>query len=117
MLVRRDVLRASKVMAERVLSNPKIQVLFNTIALEAIGNGKQLTQLRVKQGNTERIYDVGGLFYAIGHTPNTEFLKNQIELDKDGYILTKPGTSETSVNGVFAAGDVQGNYAFFILIL
>ena len=109
MLVRRDVLRASKVMAKRALSHPKITVLWNTTPIEAKGDGELLTGLRLKDTKTgeERDLEVNGLFYAIGHIPATELVKGQLELDEDGYIKTKPGTPETSVEGVFAAGDVQ----------
>jgi thioredoxin reductase (NADPH) len=109
MLVRRDVLRASKVMAKRALSHPKITVLWNTTPIEAKGDGELLTALRLKDTKTgeERDLEVNGLFYAIGHVPATELVKGQLELDEDGYIKTKPGTPETSVDGVFAAGDVQ----------
>jgi thioredoxin reductase (NADPH) len=108
LLVRRDVLRASKAMQERVLKNPKIQVLWNTEALEALGE-KSITQLRVvnNKTNQESLLDVGGLFYAIGHQPNTAFLEGQLELDDTGYIKTRPGTTKTNVPGVFACGDVQ----------
>jgi thioredoxin reductase (NADPH) len=108
MIVRRDVLRASKVMQERAKNNPKIEIMFNTTPLEVLGN-KSVTGLKIKNAlnNIESILDVGGLFYAIGHVPNTEFLGGQLELDEAGYIKTKPGTTQTSVEGVFAAGDVQ----------
>ena len=106
--VRRDVLRASKVMQERVLSNKKIEVLWNTEVLEVIGD-RALSTVRIKNNKTnqEETRDVGGLFYAIGHLPNTSFLEGQLELDETGYIKTKPGTTQTSVAGVFACGDVQ----------
>ncbi|GAA5854324.1 hypothetical protein JCM8208_002077 [Rhodotorula glutinis] len=109
LLVRRDVLRASKVMAKRAMSHPKITVLWNTVPVEAKGDGEVLTALRVKDTKTgeERDLEANGLFYAIGHVPATELVKGQVDLDADGYILTKPGTSQTSVKGVFAAGDVQ----------
>lgn len=109
LLVRRDVLRASKVMAKRAMSHPKITVLWNTVPVEAKGDGEVLTSLRVKDTKTseERDLEANGLFYAIGHVPATELVKGQLDLDSDGYILTKPGTSQTSVKGVFAAGDVQ----------
>ncbi|BGP73447.1 thioredoxin-disulfide reductase [Rhodotorula toruloides] len=109
MLVRRDVLRASKVMAKRAMSHPKITILWNTIPLEAKGDGEVLTSLRLKdtKTNEERDLEANGLFYAIGHVPATELVKGQLELDEDGYIVTKPGTTQTSVPGVFAAGDVQ----------
>ncbi|KAJ3111563.1 thioredoxin-disulfide reductase [Phlyctochytrium bullatum] len=113
-LVRRDKLRASKVMAERLLANPKIEVLWNVVPVEAKG-GKLLEELVLEDTKTKekRKLPVSGLFYAIGHTPNTAFLKDpvtgvpQVEVDEDGYVKTKPGTSYTSVEGVFAAGDVQ----------
>lgn len=109
MLVRRDALRASKVMAKRALSHPKITVLWNTVPVEAKGDGELLTHLRVKdtKSGEERDLEANGLFYAIGHVPATELVKGQLELDEDGYIKTRPGTAETSVEGVFAAGDVQ----------
>jgi thioredoxin reductase (NADPH) len=108
LLVRRDVLRASKTMQERVLNNPKLQVLWNTELLEALGD-KSLSALRVINNKTkqESTLDVGGLFYAIGHQPNTEFLDGQIILDETGYIKTIPGKTQTNIPGVFACGDVQ----------
>ncbi|KAJ3211776.1 thioredoxin-disulfide reductase [Dinochytrium kinnereticum] len=114
-IVRRDKLRASKVMAERLLANPKIEVLWNVLPVEAEGNGKVLEGLVLEDTVTKerRKLPVSGLFYAIGHDPNTKFLvdpetgKPQLEVDADGYIVVKPGTSYTSVEGVFAAGDVQ----------
>jgi thioredoxin reductase (NADPH) len=108
LIVRRDVLRASKVMQERVKNNPKIEILFNTLPLEVLGE-KSISGLKVKNAltNAETTIPVGGLFYAIGHLPNTAFLEGQLELDEMGYIKTKPGTMKTSVEGVFAAGDVQ----------
>jgi len=108
MIVRRDVLRASKVMQERVKNNPKIEILFNTLPLEVLGE-RSVSGLKVKNVLThaESTLSVGGLFYAIGHLPNTAFLEGQLELDETGYIVTQPGTTKTSVEGVFAAGDVQ----------
>ncbi len=108
MLVRRDVLRASQVMQHRAKHNPKIEIMYHTIPIEVLGE-KSVTGLMIKNVSTqvESTIDVGGLFYAIGHTPNTAFLNGQIELDDSGYIKTKPGTTQTSVDGVFAAGDVQ----------
>lgn len=107
-LVRRDVLRASKAMQERVLSNKKIEVQWNMNALAAVGE-KKLEAVKVKNNKTnkESILEAGGLFYAIGYTPNTAFLNGQLELDQTGYIKTIPGTTKTSVEGVFACGDVQ----------
>nr|KIR86323.1 thioredoxin reductase [Cryptococcus tetragattii IND107] len=108
-LVRRDELRASKIMAKRLTSHPKVTVLWNTVATEAKGDGEVLTSLTIKDTKTGKIRDlpVNGLFYAIGHEPATALVKSQLELDEDGYIKTIPGTSQTSVHGVFAAGDVQ----------
>ena len=108
MIVRRDALRASKVMQERARNNPKIEILFNTVPLEVLGENS-VTGLKIKNAlnNVESTLAVGGLFYAIGHLPNTAFLEGQLELDETGYIKTKPGSTKTSVEGVFAAGDVQ----------
>ena len=108
-LVRRDELRASKIMAKRLLSHPNVTVMFNTVATEAKGDGELLNAIRIKDTKTgeEKDLAVNGLFYAIGHVPATSIFKGQIDLDEDGYIRTKPGTSFSSVPGVFAAGDVQ----------
>mmetsp|Transcript_4470 Transcript_4470/g.5165 ORF Transcript_4470/g.5165 Transcript_4470/m.5165 type:complete len:324 (+) Transcript_4470:129-1100(+) len=108
MLVRRDVLRASKVMAKRAEDNPKIIIMYNHEAIEALG-GKLLTHVKVvnKKTKAETTLEANGLFYAVGHIPNTQFLDGQVKTDKEGYILTKPGTAETDVHGVFACGDVQ----------
>lgn len=111
-LVRKDKLRASKTMAKRLLANPKVEVKFNTVALQVQGEDKPrglMTHLKVKNvvTNEEEVLEANGLFYAVGHDPATELFKTQIDTDEDGYILTKPGTSYTSIPGVFAAGDVQ----------
>ncbi|KAI9619706.1 hypothetical protein H4Q26_014088 [Puccinia striiformis f. sp. tritici PST-130] len=108
-LVRRDQLRASKVMAKRLINHPKVTVLWNTVPVEAKGDGNLLNSLLVKDTKTgeERTIDINGLFYAIGHDPATALVRGQLNTDEDGYICTKPGTSETSIPGVFAAGDVQ----------
>lgn len=108
LIVRRDVLRASKVMQERARHNEKIEILYNMLPIDVIGE-KVLTGLKVQNTLTreESIIDVGGLFYAIGHVPNTAFLNNQIDLDETGYIKTLPGRTLTSIKGVFACGDVQ----------
>ncbi|KAK9766001.1 thioredoxin-disulfide reductase [Basidiobolus ranarum] len=108
-LVRRDKLRASPIMAERLLKNPKIEVLWNTVPLEAKGDGKLLKSLTLQDTKTKesREMEVNGLFYAIGHTPNTEPFKGQIDLDQDGYIQVESGSTKTNISGVFAAGDVQ----------
>jgi thioredoxin reductase (NADPH) len=111
-LVRKDKLRASKVMAERLLAHPKCKVRFNTVATEVIGENKPnglMTHLRIKStiDDKEEIVDANGLFYAVGHDPANGLVKDQVKLDEDGYIVTQPGTSFTSVPGVFACGDVQ----------
>ncbi|KAI4325726.1 hypothetical protein MLD38_031100 [Melastoma candidum] len=105
---RRDQFRASKIMQERALKNEKIEVMWNSVVEEAYG-GKVLEGLKVKNVVTGEVTDlkVNGLFYAIGHEPATKFLEGQLEVDADGYVVTKPGTTQTSVKGVFAAGDVQ----------
>lgn len=108
-LVRRDQLRASKVMAKRLQSHPKVTILWNSQPVEAKGDGDLLQSIEYKDtrsGETKSL-PVNGLFYAIGHEPATTLVKDQLELDADGYIKTVPGTSLTSVKGVFAAGDVQ----------
>ncbi|KCV71666.1 thioredoxin reductase (NADPH) [Fonticula alba] len=108
MLVRRDKMRASAVMQERVLRNPKVEVVWNTKPVSAHGDDKRLTHVMVDTQGEVRQLDVAGLFYAIGHDPNTKFLGGQINLDQDGYVtLAEPGVSTaTNVEGVFACGDV-----------
>ncbi|EJF55874.1 thioredoxin reductase [Dichomitus squalens] len=108
-LVRRGELRASKIMAKRLLSHPKITILWNTVAVECQGDGDLLNNLRIRNVLTgeEKDLAVNGLFYAIGHEPATQLVRGQLQTDPDGYIVTVPGTTQTSVKGVFAAGDVQ----------
>lgn len=108
---RRDTFRASKIMQERALSNPKIEAIWNSAVVEAHGDekGRLLGGVKVKNVVSGEISDlkVSGLFFAIGHEPATKFLDGQLKLDSDGYVVTEPGTTKTSVRGVFAAGDVQ----------
>ena len=106
MLVRRDVLRASKAMQDRVKANPKIQILWNS-NLEEIYGDKNMTGVKINQNGKMVDLACSGLFYAIGHKPNTDFLNGQLKLDDTGYIVTKPGSTVTNIPGVFAAGDVQ----------
>jgi thioredoxin reductase (NADPH) len=108
-LVRRDKLRASKVMAARLLKHPKVTVMFNTSATATHGDGSLLRELTIKNNatNEESKLAVNGLFYAIGHDPATSLVKGQVDLDDEGYIITVPGSTETNIPGVFAAGDVQ----------
>lgn len=109
MLVRRDELRASTIMQKRVKANEKLEILWNTEGVSAKGDGKLLNALEIINNKTKQKSDlaVNGLFYAIGHTPATQIVREQVKTDENGYILTNPGTAETSVPGVFAAGDVQ----------
>ncbi len=110
-LIRRSKadLRASKSMQERVFANPKIEFLEYTEALEVLGDGKLINGLKIKQNQTQATtsIEIGGLFFAIGHTPNTAFLGGQVTLDEAGYITTEKWTTYTSIPGIFAAGDVQ----------
>ncbi len=105
---RRDAFRASKAMQERVLQNPKIEVVWDSTVQQVSGGNflEKAVIVNVKSG-AQREEAVAGLFFAIGHQPNTAFLNGQLELNEAGYIVTKPGTTATSVPGVFAAGDVQ----------
>lgn len=104
---RRDTLRASKVMAERAINHPKIEILWDSELTKVEGDTvvQSVTVLNNKTKKETKM-DAAGVFYAIGHTPNTSFLDNQIETHDNGYIKVKPGTTLTSVDGVFAAGDV-----------
>ncbi|MCB1316853.1 MAG: thioredoxin-disulfide reductase [Leptospiraceae bacterium] len=108
MLHRRDELRASQIMQKRVLEHPKVKVLWNTVAREVKGDGQKVGTIVLEDVQTgeQRDLNVGGLFYAIGHKPNTDPFVGQVELAEDGYIVVQPGTTRTSVEGVFAAGDV-----------
>ncbi|MFC1482872.1 thioredoxin-disulfide reductase [Candidatus Margulisiibacteriota bacterium] len=108
MLVRRDVLRASKTLQKEAKENKKIDIKWNTNAIEILGD-KQVTGVKIKNNKTneEEVLEIAGLFYAVGFTPNTDFLKGQIDLDNEGYIKIKKGTdTQTNIPGVFAAGDV-----------
>ena len=109
---RRDSLRASKIMADRVLNHPKITPIWNTLVLEVLGyDGITGIRLENTVSGEKSEMDVGGLFVAIGHTPNTAFLGGQLDLTPHGYIKTpKAWRTATSVDGVFAAGDVMDDY-------
>ena len=109
LLVRKGEMRASKAMQDRVLSNPKITVHWHTEPVDVFGSNGYLEGLKIRNTETGEITDlaVKGLFYAIGHTPNTSLFEGQLELDGVGYIVVKPGSVATNVEGVFAAGDVQ----------
>ena len=106
MLVRSDF-RASKIMVDRVKNTENIEILMNTITEEVIGDGQVVTKIRVKNTLTEEVSEIPttGFFLAIGHKPNTDIF-TELELDSTGYIITKPGSTQTNIPGVFAAGDV-----------
>ena len=105
---RRDELRASKIMSERAMQHPKIEILWNHVIDKIEGNGivNAVTLRDLKTGHKEK-REAGGVFFAIGHKPNTDFLAGQLNMNDHGYLIVKPGTSYTSREGVFAAGDVQ----------
>ena len=107
MLVRRDVFRASKIMANRVINTSNIEVLFNTETKEVIGDGQVVNGVKVINNKTNEISEISatGFFVAIGHKPNTDIFKDYLDLDSTGYIINIPGTSKTNVDGVFVSGD------------
>ncbi|MFI5162482.1 MAG: thioredoxin-disulfide reductase [Sphingobacteriales bacterium] len=109
MLVRRDEFRASKAMMHRVLNTHNIEVIYNTETKEIVGDGQVVTGVRTfnNKTNEEKVLDVTGFFVAIGHHPNTEIFKGWIDMDENGYIVTKLGSSKTNIEGVFACGDAQ----------
>jgi len=104
---RRDKFRASGFMAQKVISHPKIQILWNSSVVQAIGSSR-LQSVVIHNHLTDEKYteSANGLFYAIGHQPNSSIFSSFIDTDVDGYIIVKPGTSQTSLSGIFAAGDV-----------
>ncbi|HEX4958579.1 MAG TPA: thioredoxin-disulfide reductase [Lacibacter sp.] len=108
MLIRKDAMRASKVMQERVMNAPNIKIYWNTETLEILGENK-VDGMKVKNNKTgeESVIPVQGFFVAIGHEPNSVIFKPWIDMDEAGYIKTIPGTSKTNIEGVFAGGDVQ----------
>ncbi len=108
LLHRRDAFRASKIMQHRVLKNPKIQVVWNTVVEELLGDGKSFTGARVRNVKTSEVQTLpaSGFFVAIGHRPNSELFENWLETTEAGYIKTVPGSTRTEVEGVFVCGDV-----------
>lgn len=105
---RRDELRASQIMQQRAKANPKVEFLLSHRVVAVEGkDGVEQVRVEDLKAKTERVIPAAGLFFAIGHVPNTRFLEGQLTCDEQGYILTTPGTTHTSVPGVFAAGDVQ----------
>lgn len=106
---RRDHFRASKIMADRVLANPKIEVIWNTAVEDIMGDEKGVKQVKLLNVETKeaRIMDMDGVFIAIGHKPNTDLFIGHLDMNDVGYLTTKPKSTYTSVPGVFACGDVQ----------
>jgi thioredoxin reductase (NADPH) len=108
---RRDSLRAEKLLQQKILSHPKIKIIWNNKIKEIIGteNPKGVTGVVIENTNDQSIskIDTHGIFVAIGHDPATKIFTNQIEMDDEGYIITKPDSTKTNINGVFAAGDVK----------
>ncbi len=108
---RRDSFRAEKILQERLFKNPKISVVWNHKLIEVIGtdNPKSVTSAKLENTETGELREINctGIFIAIGHMPNTSLFKGQLDIDSDNYIITKPNSTETSIKGVFAAGDVQ----------
>lgn len=108
LLVRRDELRASKIMQQRALDNPKIEIVWNTVVDELLGTGKlEGAVVRNVVTGEVRTLPVTGLFVAIGHRPNTDLFKGVLQTDDNGYLVTRSGSAYTDVAGVFACGDVQ----------
>jgi len=108
MLVRREEMRASKIMAERVIKTPNIQVYWNSETDEILGE-KGVEAVRIKNNKTQEkiTVPIHGFFVAIGHSPSTEIFKGQLDMDEDGYLITKPKSTYTNIPGVFACGDAQ----------
>jgi thioredoxin reductase (NADPH) len=108
---RRDELRAEKIMQDRLMANPKIDIIWDTVLEEVIGEGDPpgVTAARLRNAKTgaETTLEVDGIFVAIGHTPNTDIFDGVLDLDNEGYLVTRPDSTATNIPGVFAAGDVQ----------
>jgi len=109
MIVRKGEFRASKAMVNRVMNTPNIEVHYHTETQEILGNGQTVTGVRVKNNQTgeEKNLDVTGFFVAIGHHPNTDIFKGWLDMDETGYLITKPDSTQTNIEGVFACGDAQ----------
>ena len=106
---RRDSLRASKIMQERALGNPKIKFIWDSAVEEVVGDAKGVTGAIVKNlktGDSKKV-EAKGVFVAIGHVPTTELFKDSLKLQPNGYLWVQPGTAKTSIEGVFASGDVS----------
>lgn len=111
MFIRRDKMRASKIMQDRIVNTPNIKVYWNTDTDEIVG-GKKVEAVRIKNNQTKQTQEIpiSGFFVAIGHQPNSDIFKGWLDMDETGYIQTVPGTSQTNIEGVFAAGDVQDKH-------
>ncbi|RZK67053.1 MAG: thioredoxin-disulfide reductase, partial [Pedobacter sp.] len=109
MLVRRDEFRASKAMEKRVLNTPNIEIIYNSETQEILGDGKNVTGVRILNNKTQEESElaVSGFFVAIGHKPNTDIFKGWLDMDETGYIITKPDSTATKIEGVFVCGDAQ----------
>ena len=110
LIIRRDVMRASKIMQERILNNKKIEIHWNSEVKEVLGD-KEVKGIEIinNLNNTTKEIKLQGVFIAIGHKPNTTLFKDFLKMDENGYIITKPGSTETNIKGVFATGDAQDN--------
>jgi thioredoxin reductase (NADPH) len=108
---RRDELRAEKILQDRMFRNPKIEMAWSSVVDEILGTddppGVAGVRIRNVKTSAARVVDVKGVFIAIGHTPNTELFQGQLHMDAEGYIVTAPDSTATSISGVYAAGDVQ----------
>jgi len=108
---RRNKLRAEKMLQEKLRTNKKIEIIWDSVVEEVVGNQKpkSVNGVKIKNVKSGKIADlkVDGLFVAIGHDPATSLFKNQLKMDKEGYLITKPDSTQTSISGVFAAGDVK----------
>ena len=110
LIIRRDVMRASKIMQERILNNKKIEIHWNSEVKEVLGD-KEVKGIEIinNLNNSTKEIKLQGVFIAIGHKPNTNIFKDFLKMDENGYIITKPGSTETNIKGVFATGDAQDN--------
>ena len=113
MIIRRDEMRASKIMQQRALDHPNIEIKWNSVVDEVLGDGDLVNGIRLRNTVDDSTSElaVGGMFVAIGHTPNTSFLQDKVQMNEKGYIQwQRPFRTNTSVDGVFAAGDVADDY-------
>ena len=108
---RRNELRAEKLLQKKLMENKKIEIIWDSVVEEVIGNKnpKNVTGLKIKNVKTSKVEElkIDGLFIAIGHDPATSLFKEQLDMDKEGYLITKPDSTQTNISGVFAAGDVK----------